>query len=140
MSMQRSPIVHTDDERFEGAQMRNDDTFQLFTDSLNDSLWELDSFESLNIPTGESLITAVFSDPSSAKQRNYTQIRPSEDQLPPNEYAAEALSLGGIDNAEEMISNASWNVSPQCKMPSMTDGSSSSASFLIVRLSILFNP
>jgi hypothetical protein len=85
-----------DAEQF-GDFLGDEETFQFFTDSLNAPLSELDQFER---------VVADFSDPWSEGQRVTTETRAAENQLQ-NDEPAEAVSIGELDNADEVISSAS---------------------------------
>jgi hypothetical protein len=94
--MDSTTNVDIDAEDF-GAFLEDDETFQFFTDFLSAPLSELEHSEP---------VVANISDPSSEGQGVTAEIRPSENQLP-NTEQAEPASIGGIDDANEVIFNAS---------------------------------
>jgi hypothetical protein len=85
------------DTEYFGAFLGDDETFQFFTDLLSTPLSELDQSEP---------VVADISDPSSESQGVTAEIRPGENQLP-NTEQTEPVSIGGIDDADEVISSAS---------------------------------
>jgi hypothetical protein len=88
--------VDTDAEHFD-AFLGDEETFQLFPDLFSAALSELGQFEPL---------VTDFSNQSSEGQGVTAKIRPGENQIP-NTEQTEPVSIGDIDDADEVICSAS---------------------------------